>query len=633
MIPGIDLDMAGCIRAINLYVDTQKATRPYLGHGGINRICGSAALSKRGGKHDRGQENQGQERRESNRQRAERLQQDLNRYHGRDRAKRLEKELLLQRRKYDALVSMFTRAKDELQRMEKSSNSAQAELREMRVERRAQCATHLEALQEKERLTAQLSAAERASAQLRRQLDAARAAGAEACAARSALSQQLAASSGQLTALRHDSADALRRLKLAEAALEAAKEQDRKVIGLSAERGKLAGRCADLEAELAAASSEVDELRQLLDGVMTEKAALAARCSSLESQAHCLEADYGQLRNWLEEVIEEKASLEMRIEDLEGAKEEALEEKIALEGWVRGSVAEQSETCTRLKSFQAQSQEQRAELVTHNALLAALLVRLAQRDAELAERDAELASLKSAMSRQPSLARQQSQKMLRALSVPGARAKPLPPKQEPRLTSALMSPRDCAAAEPCTPSKEPSAPAHAAGRRGSHPSSAATGVDSWVATEHAPSAESSGARKRLCMGEGVSGPSQGPADGVRHTGVTSLEVGAPGQLSSAVSIEANTGKFHSDDEARGPGSTVDAQPDPTNEAAAEQVTSEQLPESWKLKAEKPLSICADCVMPHTPEKHALVQVNAQGNSAVESTDNFSIKARPTMETA
>ena len=54
--------------------------------------------------------------------------------------------------------------------------------------------------------------------------------------------------------------------------------------GLSAERGKLAGRCADLEAELAAASSEVDELRQLLDGVMTEKAALAARCSSLESQ-------------------------------------------------------------------------------------------------------------------------------------------------------------------------------------------------------------------------------------------------------------------------------------------------------------------------------------------------------------
>ena len=246
--------------------------------------------------------------------------------------------------------------------------------------------------------------------------------------------------------------------------------------------------------------------------------------------------------------------------------------------------------------------------MTHNALLAALLVRLAQRDAELAERDAELASLKSAMSRQPSLARQQSQKMLRALSVPGARAKPLPPKQEPRLTSALMSPRDCAAAEPCTPSKEPSAPAHAAGRRGSHPSSAATGVDSWVATEHAPSAESSGARKRLCMGEGVSGPSQGPADGVRHTGVTSLEVGAPGQLSSAVSIEANTGKFHSDDEARGPGSTVDAQPDPTNEAAAEQVTSEQLPESWQLKAEKPLSICADCVMPHTPEKHALVQV-------------------------
>ena len=54
--------------------------------------------------------------------------------------------------------------------------------------------------------------------------------------------------------------------------------------GLSGERGKLAGRNAELEADLAAASAEVDELRQLLDGVMTEKAALAARCSSLESQ-------------------------------------------------------------------------------------------------------------------------------------------------------------------------------------------------------------------------------------------------------------------------------------------------------------------------------------------------------------
>lgn len=246
--------------------------------------------------------------------------------------------------------------------------------------------------------------------------------------------------------------------------------------------------------------------------------------------------------------------------------------------------------------------------MTHNALLAALLVRLAHRDAELAQRNAELASMKSAMSQQPSLARQRSQKMLRALSVPGARAKPLPPTQEPPLTSALMSPRDCAAAEPCTPSKEPSAPAHAAGRRGSHPSSAATRVDSWVAAEHAPSAEFSGARKRLCMGEGVSGPSQGPADEVRHTGVTSLEIGASGRLSSAVSIEASTGKFYSEDEARGPGSTVDAQPDSADGAAAEQVTSAQLPDSWTLKAEKPLSICADCVMPPTPEKHALVQV-------------------------
>lgn len=63
--------------------------------------------------------------RETDRQRAERLQQDVNRYHGRDRAKRLEKELLLQRRKYEALVTMFARARDEVQRMERASNAAE----------------------------------------------------------------------------------------------------------------------------------------------------------------------------------------------------------------------------------------------------------------------------------------------------------------------------------------------------------------------------------------------------------------------------------------------------------------------------------------------------------------------------
>ena len=66
--------------------------------------------------------------RESDKQRAERLQQDLSRYQGRDRAKRLEKELLLQRRKYEAVVSMFTRAKDELQRMEKTNSAAQVSI-------------------------------------------------------------------------------------------------------------------------------------------------------------------------------------------------------------------------------------------------------------------------------------------------------------------------------------------------------------------------------------------------------------------------------------------------------------------------------------------------------------------------
>ncbi len=63
--------------------------------------------------------------RETSWQRAERLQQDLNRYQGRDRAKRLEKELLLQRRKYEAVVSMLTRAQDENKRMEKVNIAAQ----------------------------------------------------------------------------------------------------------------------------------------------------------------------------------------------------------------------------------------------------------------------------------------------------------------------------------------------------------------------------------------------------------------------------------------------------------------------------------------------------------------------------
>ncbi|EIE25028.1 hypothetical protein COCSUDRAFT_46564 [Coccomyxa subellipsoidea C-169] len=556
--------------------------------------------------------------RESDKQRAERLQQDLSRYQGRDRAKRLEKELLLQRRKYEAVVSMFTRAKDELQRMVKTSSAAQVDLREMKAERRAQRAAQLETLHERERLSAELTTAEQTSSQLRRQLDAARAAGAEARAASSALTQRLASASAQLSTLRSGGAEASQKLQSAEAALQNTRQQSAalqeanaglqgKVAGLSGERGKLAGRCAELEADLAAASAEVDELRQLLDGVMTEKAALAARCSSLESQAHCLEADYGQLRNWLEEVIEEKAALEARIEDLEGAQAEVLDEKLALEGWVRGSVAEQTETCTRLKSIQAQSQEQREELVTHNALLAALLVQLAQRDAELAD-------LRSATSaRQPSLARKPSQKLLRALSVPGARANPPSPKQDTLLTpaqppmtsarsmtSAVTSSR---AAEPCTPSKEPPLPPHAAERRAACNSAAAV-TDPTESPERTLAAGSAGARKRLCMGEGVN--SQGDGVGMEEAVEAVRDAEASGQLSSAVSIEAD----------------------------AEQVSPEQPPQSWKLlAAEKPLSICADCAMPPTPEKHAIVQVDAHGRNPARSLDDFSIKARPAMEIA
>ncbi|BDA41265.1 hypothetical protein COCOBI_02-0450 [Coccomyxa sp. Obi] len=653
--------------------------------------------------------------RETSWQRAERLQQDLNRYQGRDRAKRLEKELLLQRRKYEAVVSMLNRAQDENKRMEKASSAAQAEVRELRAERRAQCAARLEALQERERLAAQLEAAERAAAQLRRRLDSAAAAGAEARAVSSALTQRLAAATAELDSLRRDGADAKRQAEDSEAALDESRrrvsglEQDRSaleqsVAGLSAERGALAGRCAELEAELAAAGAEVEDLRQLLDGVMAEKAALAASCSSLESQAHCMEADYGQLRNWLEEVIEEKASLEARIEELEGDKAEVLEEKVALEGWVRGSVAEQTVTCTRLKCIQAESREQRAELVTHYALLAALLVRLAQRDADVA-------ALEAAAAARP----RPQPRMLRALSVPGplrphtanvkipepppaallmsaltspreagaavdaklaeppaasltsaptsaltspreagAAAAPITPCKEPAAVSApgpprprvpaeelpdqdaapavsLTSPLETCAADPCTPSKEP-VPLRASKEQ----FTAAEGVPS-AARGQTGVADAVSARKRLCM---VAAASVSEADSVIGCPGSAAEVPeAVGQLSSAVTFRAASGKLHGGEEAEerdgvSAGRGADLL-DRVPSAAARQLPPTHPQQNWKLlaaAAEKPLIMCTDCAMPPTPEKHALVQVDAHASGVTEDLDElFYIKARPAKE--
>ncbi len=273
---------------------------------------------------------------------------------------------------------------------------------------------------------------------------------------------------------------------------------------------------------------------------------------------------------------------------------------------------------------QAQSQEQREELVTHNALLAALLVQLAQRDAELAD-------LRSATSaRQPSLARKPSQKLLRALSVPGARAKPPSPKQDTLLTpaqppmtsarsmtSAVTSPR---AAEPCTPSKGPPLPPHAAERRAACNSAAAV-TDPAESPEQTLAAGSAGARKRLCMGEGVN--SQGNGVGMEEAGEAVRDAEASGQLSSAVSIEAGAGKLHGSNEASELDDLLEDRerlnPERADSADAEQVSPEQLPPSWKLlAAEKPLSICADCAMPPTPEKHAIVQVIAGSSTFASS---------------
>ena len=251
--------------------------------------------------------------------------------------------------------------------------------------------------------------------------------------------------------------------------------------------------------------------------------------------------------------------------------------------------------------------------MTHNALLAALLVQLAQRDAELAD-------LRSATSaRQPSLARKPSQKLLRALSVPGARAKPPSPKQDTLLTpaqppmtsarsmtSAVTSPR---AAEPCTPSREPPPPPHAAARRAACNSAAAV-TDPAESPEQTLAAGSAGARKRLCMGEGVN--SQGDGVGMEEAVEAVRDAEASGQLSSAVSIEAGAGN----NEASEPDALLEDReclnPERADSADAEQVSPEQPPQSWKLlAAEKPLSICAGCAMPPTPEKHAIVQVKPQ----------------------
>ena len=281
--------------------------------------------------------------------------------------------------------------------------------------------------------------------------------------------------------------------------------------------------------------------------------------------------------------------------------------------------------------------------MTHYALLAALLVRLTQRDADVA-------ALEAAAAARP----RPQPRMLRALSVPGpprpraADAKAPEPPAAPLMsapTSALTSSRaaapnalsketsvmsipkpqrsraaaaeradhDAAAAvdvtspwetssvDPCTPSKEP-VPLRAP----NHQSSAARGVPS-ASGGQVGVGDVVSACKRLCMEDAAPVSEAEYAD--RWPGSAAEGPEAVGQLSSAVSTQVASGDSPGVDKAvehngmsAGRGSDL---PDAVHSAPADQQ------QNWKLlaaKAEKPLVMCAECAMPPTPEKHALVQV-------------------------
>lgn len=289
--------------------------------------------------------------------------------------------------------------------------------------------------------------------------------------------------------------------------------------------------------------------------------------------------------------------------------------------------------------------------MTHYALLAALLVRLEQRDADVA-------ALKAAAAARP----KPQPRMLRALSVPGpprpravyasaaepsaaplmspptsalltsVRAAapftpcdevsalsvpgPVPGPQWPRPASgelpdqdavpavSLTSPRETGSSDPCTPSKElvpPRAPKHHA--------TAAKGVPSTTGGERG-ARDPASACKRLCMEKDASVSEAGSTDRCPELAPVVPE----GQLSRAVTVRPS-GEVHGDDEARehdgvSAGRGADLL-DRVPSAAGLQLPPAHPQQNWKLlaaNAEKPLVMCADCAMPPTPEKHALVQV-------------------------
>lgn len=184
---------------------------------------------------------------------------------------------------------------------------AQAEVRDLRAERRAAARDRLQMVREHDMLRQRLSSAEaatRAAAQQQRRADAAAAAAdarceravvsartssaAAAAAASDAagLRRHLPALSAQLQASQAAEKHERSARKAAEAANAQLQEQVKK-LGNAEER--LQGRVSELAAELTSVKDdlggEVDQLRAVLENVMAERAALAARCSALESQA------------------------------------------------------------------------------------------------------------------------------------------------------------------------------------------------------------------------------------------------------------------------------------------------------------------------------------------------------------
>lgn len=241
--------------------------------------------------------------------------------------------------------------------------------------------------------------------------------------------------------------------------------------------------------------------------------------------------------------------------------------------------------------WQAQTQEQKAELHTHTAALAALLVRLAQRDADLAQRDARVASLEADLAR-AGAAPSPGQATGVQLSSPPEQA-----------AAEEEAPAQRQAAAPRTPSKDhPPGPPRAPGDR-------SPCADPALAAACAALATATGARKRLRLAD----------DASRQAGSAAAEPEKRGRLSGAASLDAGGGELLGRDDTsgdagrgvRGLGGGRYALADRTRSEAAGQLPPVQLLEKWKLLAaakSEPLTICADCGLPPTPEKVPLAPV-------------------------